>query len=153
MKSFARQLREAMNEAHLNQTTLAAMVDISNGALSGYLSGKLTPPQKKQQRIALALGKPSDFFLIREVDTGIAEDGGFKLSVKTAASLMGINESTLRIGLQNGVFPFGYAIKTGRGTKGIRYTYWISRIRFTQETGIPVPLKGDKIPNDTRAIE
>lgn len=138
MGSFSRQLKAAMSEAHINQTTLAAMAGISKGALSGYLSGKMVPPKKKQERIALALDKPADFFRVLEVDAEIAADEGYRLPVGLAAALMGLDIQTVRIGLQNGDFPFGYAIKIGGSSK---FTYWISRIRFSQETGIPVPLK------------
>ena len=54
-----------------------------------------------------------------------------KISTELAAKLMGISTQSLRIGLQSGRFPFGYAIKTSS-----IYTYYISPIKFTECTGI-----------------
>jgi len=127
-----------MEEAGLNQIALAGMVDVSKGSVSGYCSGKVVPPKKVKERIALALGKPADFFQVEEVNMEIAADGGYRLSVELAAALMGLDAKTVRCGLQNGDFPFGYAIKGGGSRK---FTYWISRTKFIQETGIPVPVK------------
>lgn len=56
-----------------------------------------------------------------------------RLTVKTAANLMGIPEQTLRISLQRGLLPFGKAIQAAKGT---RYTYWISPVKFEEFTGI-----------------
>ena len=139
MIKFNERLKAAMAEANLTQTALAGMVDVSKGSMSGYLSGKVNPPEKKKEQIALALGKPHNFFQMEEVNLEIAADGGYRLKVDLAAKLMGVSERTLKHGLQNGDFPWGYAILNPEtGT----HTYWISRIRFSAETGIPVPLAG-----------
>lgn len=138
MTTFSERLKAEMSEAHLTQAALAGMVDVSKASMSGYLSGKVNPPEKVKERIALALGKEHNFFQVEEVNMEIAADGGYRLKPELAAKLMGISEHTLRHGLQNGNFPWGYAIlnpKTGT------YTYWISRIRFCAETGIPISLK------------
>lgn len=139
MITFAERLRSAMREANINQAMLAEITGISKGAVSGYVSGKINPPDKKKAQIAAALGKPEDFFKILDIDTSIAADGSYRMPVELAAALMNVDVKTVRIGLQNGTFPFGYAIKNAGSTK---YTYWISRLRFAQETGIPVPVRG-----------
>ena len=57
-----------------------------------------------------------------------------RLSIQRAAELMGVSAQFLRVGIQEGKFPFGTAVKvTGR-----RYSYYISPARFTEFTGIPV---------------
>lgn len=56
-----------------------------------------------------------------------------RLSVKETAELMGANEMFVRIGLRDGVFPWGYAVKTSS-----QYTYYISTIKFEECTGIKV---------------
>jgi hypothetical protein len=53
--------------------------------------------------------------------------------VKKAAKLMGKGEQFVRVGLQKGIFPWGYAVKTSS-----QYTYFISAAKFTEHTGIPV---------------
>lgn len=54
-----------------------------------------------------------------------------KIPTELAAKLMGISPQSLRVGLQNGRFPFGYAIKTSS-----IHTYYISPVKFTECTGI-----------------
>lgn len=137
MTKFNERLKSAMEEANLKQSALATMIGISKEAMSGYVSGKVNPPEKKKEQIALALGKSADFFRIAEVNVEIAADGGYRMPVELAASLMGLDVKTIRSGLQNGDFPFGYAIKNSDSSK---FTYWISRIKFSAETGIPVPV-------------
>lgn len=138
MRTFAERLKSAMADANVNQAALAAMVGVSKGSVSGYVSGKTVPPEKKKAQIAIALGKEADFFKIEAVNSEITDDGGYRMPVELAASLMGLDVKTVRVGLQNGDFPFGYAIKNGNSSK---YTYWISRIKFIAETGIPVPVQ------------
>lgn len=135
MRTFAERLKEALAETGLRAADLALLAGISKAAVSGYLSGSVHPPDKKKAQIALALGKAEDFFKKEAIQEEISLDGGYRLPVTEAAKLMGIGPAALMTGLQEGVFPFGYAIK-GKGKK--KYTYWISRVRFTAETGIPV---------------
>ena len=56
-----------------------------------------------------------------------------RLSVEDAAKLMGVTGQFIRVGLQQGIFPFGYAVKRGR------WSYYISPIKFTEYTGIEIP--------------
>jgi hypothetical protein len=48
------------------------------------------------------------------------------MSVAEASKLMGVSLQFIRVGLQKGVLPFGYAVQITRG----RYTYYISRQKF-----------------------
>jgi excisionase family DNA binding protein len=54
------------------------------------------------------------------------------MTVQEAAKLMGVSQQFVRVGLQKGILPFGYAVKVSAG----RYTYFISRQKFTEHTGI-----------------
>lgn len=56
-----------------------------------------------------------------------------RLSVEEAAKLLGANAQFIRIGLQQGVFPWGYAVKTSS-----HYTYFIMPNKFEEYTGIQV---------------
>lgn len=47
-----------------------------------------------------------------------------KLTIKEAAALMGVTPQFLRIGLQQGRFPFGTAVKMKR------WTYYINSAKF-----------------------
>ena len=46
---------------------------------------------------------------------------------------MGVDPQFIRLGLQRGVFPFGYAVKTSS-----EWTYYISPMKFEEFTGIKV---------------
>lgn len=52
------------------------------------------------------------------------------------AHLMGVSEQFVRVALQNGVLPFGYAVKMST-----QWTYYISPEKFTEHTGIKVSEK------------
>ena len=54
------------------------------------------------------------------------------MTVQEAARLMGKSQDFIRIGLQRNILPFGYAVKTGKE----RYSYFISRDKFIEATGI-----------------
>ena len=56
------------------------------------------------------------------------------LSIEQAAKLMGVGKQFIRVGLQRGLLPFGYAIRVS----GKRYTYHISPKKFAEYTGINV---------------
>lgn len=130
---FKDRLKKIMEEKGLNSAAVSSMTGIGASSISQYLSGKVNPPDKKKEQIALALGVDADFFKIAEIDETI-QVTGYKLPPKVAAKLMGISRDALYQGLQDGRFPFGYAVKMSG-----KWTYWISAPRFTKETGIPVP--------------
>lgn len=56
-----------------------------------------------------------------------------RLTVEEAAKLMEASPQFVRIGLQQGLFPWGYAVKMSS-----EYTYFISASKFTEHTGIEV---------------
>lgn len=56
-----------------------------------------------------------------------------RMTTKEAASLMGVSETFIRVGLQNGMLPFGFAVKN----KGA-WCYYISPHKFSEHTGISV---------------
>lgn len=53
------------------------------------------------------------------------------LTIAEVSKLMNKSAQFVRIGLQKGVFPFGYAVKTSS-----KWTYYISAMKFTECTGI-----------------
>lgn len=54
------------------------------------------------------------------------------MTIAEASQLMGVSRQFIRIGLQKGILPFGYAVQVTKS----RYTYFISRQKFTEHTGI-----------------
>lgn len=56
-----------------------------------------------------------------------------RLKVEEASKLLGVPPQFLRIALQKGKYPFGFAIKTSS-----QYTYYINAQQFQEYTGINV---------------
>lgn len=54
-----------------------------------------------------------------------------KVTIKQIADAMGASEQFVRQGLQQQVFPWGYAVK-----KNQKFTYWINSKQFEALTGI-----------------
>lgn len=57
-----------------------------------------------------------------------------RLSVEEAARLINASPQFIRIGLRQGIFPWGYAVKTSS-----QYTYFILTKKFEECTGIKIP--------------
>ena len=54
------------------------------------------------------------------------------ITVEEASKLMGVSRQFIRVGLQKGILPFGYAVQISTD----RYTYFISKQKFIEYTGI-----------------
>lgn len=54
------------------------------------------------------------------------------ITIAEAARLMGVSQQFVRVGLQKGILPFGYAVQVSAD----RYTYFISKQKFAEHTGI-----------------
>ena len=46
------------------------------------------------------------------------------MTTKDAAKLLGTTEMTIRVGLQQGIFPFGVAFKTNPNNKNYKYVIY-----------------------------
>lgn len=57
-----------------------------------------------------------------------------RLTCEQAANLMGVKTQFIRLGLQQGRFPFGWAVQTGKQTGS--WTYWIGKTKFEETTGL-----------------
>ena len=116
------------------------MTGKSKGSVSQYLSGKQIPSEDVQRDIAVSLGLDQDYFKkddsqtvvlpTKEVRNGVIP----KLDVEKAAKLLQMNHNTVRKGLQQGVFPWGYAIKTSEN----RWCYFINAKRFAEIEGVAI---------------
>lgn len=129
--SFSEKLKETMQDLDLNQKQVVGMTGKSKGSISQYLSGKQIPSEKVQSDIAISLGLNPDYFKNEEnpVPFRIPRKGTIpRLDVVKAARLLGMNHDTVRKGLQQGVFPWGYAIHTSEN----RWTYFINAKRFVE---------------------
>ena len=66
------------------------------------------------------------------------------ISVAEASRLMGVSRQFIRVGLQKGIFPFGYAVQISTD----RFTYFISKQKFLEYTGISIPQLNEKGKNN-----
>lgn len=132
--NFSQRLKKVMTERNITQAELSAMTGIGRSGISQYLSGKNRPGFKALTALAGALGV-SEAWLTDDNEEAEAMDSGvFKIPVATAAKLMGVGKQFIRVGLQAGKLPFGYAVNIS----GKRFTYYISPEKFTEYTGIEV---------------
>lgn len=135
---FAEKLKKAMQELGLNQRQVVTLTGKSKGSVSQYLSGKQIPSEDVQSAIATSLGLASDYFTGMDQELQVMpqleiRDGVIpRLDVTKAAKLMGMNHNTVRKGLQQGVFPWGYAVHTSDN----RWSYFINAKRFAEVEGM-----------------
>lgn len=137
--TFSEQLKKAMQDLNISQKQLVGMTGIGKSSISQYLSGKNTPTEERQKKIAISLGLEPDYFNKEAVEVSPVKvsangQGVQKLLVTDVAKLLGMNHNTVRKGLQQGVFPWGYAIKTSKN----RYSYFINAKRFLEIEGVTV---------------
>ena len=59
------------------------------------------------------------------------------ITIAESARLMGVSQQFVRVGLQKKILPFGYAVQVSAS----RYTYFISKHKFKEHTGITVQSK------------
>ncbi|MFR4964039.1 MAG: helix-turn-helix domain-containing protein [Streptococcus sp.] len=127
-----------MQQLGISQTQVVGMTGKSKGSISMYLNDKTTPSEKVQSDIAVSLGLAPDYFEQEEAAVVVMPketEGKIKrLLPEEAAVLLGMDKGTVRKGLQQGVFPWGYAIKTSEN----RWAYFINARRFAEIEGVSV---------------
>lgn len=133
--SFAEKLKALMKELDLSQSKLSDLTGIGKSSISQYLSGKNEPSKDRKKEIARKLGVQEDYFDTFETAATVQHDGVFNLPVTLAAKLMGKSKEWVKQGLRDGVFPWGYAVKL------TNWSYFISSVKFTEYTGIQIPVK------------
>ena len=130
---FNEKLKTAMQQLELNQAQVSGLTGKSKPTICMYLSGKLVPPETVQKGMAVELGLARDYFEeerpVEVAPKGILKEAKIeKVTPKEVADLMGMTCETVRKGLQQGVFPWGYAIRTSKN----RWTYFINAKRFIE---------------------
>ena len=134
MKTFGEKLKQAMQKLHLNQIQVSGLTGKSKGSISQYLSDKQVPPEETQVDIALALGLAEDYFSDKNDKFSVLPTKEIRnkiiprLDINEAAKMLGMNHNTVRKGLQQGVFPWGYGIQTSEN----RWVYFINSKRFAE---------------------
>lgn len=135
---FDEKLKKAMQQLGINQAQLVGMTGIGKSSISQYLSGKNVPSEERQRNIAVSLGLEADYFEEDEPVVVMAKQNSgviAELRTKDAGKLMRMNHKTVEHGLRQGVFPWGYAIKTSEN----RHRYFVNARRFAEVEGVEVP--------------
>lgn len=136
--NFSDKLKSAMQQLGINQAKVVSLTGKSKGSISQYISGKQTPSAEVQRDIAVSLGLTTDYFEqnSEQVQLNVkgSVDGIKTLDVTEVAKVMHMNHNTVRKGLQQGVFPWGYAIKTSEN----RWVYFINALRFAEIEGVVI---------------
>lgn len=109
--SFARRLKQAMNERQMTQAELADKIGKGRSSVSQYLSGKNIPKEDVQKRIAEVLDCTVESLNNDDVTDDSGELSTKNISVAEAARMLGISQQSVRLALQTGVAPFGFAVK------------------------------------------
>ena len=136
--NFSDKLKSAMQQLGINQAKVVSLTGKSKGSISQYISGKQTPSTEVQRDIAVSLGLTPDYFEQNSEQVPLnvkgSADGIKTLDVTEVAKVMHMNHNTVRKGLQQGVFPWGYAIKTSEN----RWVYFINALRFAEIEGVVI---------------
>lgn len=132
--TFADKLNKLKSELGLSQTQICELTGIGKSSISQYLSGKNEPSKDRKKKIAHALGVQENYFEMFESVATVQHDGVVNLPVTLAAKLMKKSKEWIMQGLRDGIFPWGYAVKL------TKWSYFISSVKFTEYTGIEVPL-------------
>lgn len=130
---FAEKLKSLMKDLGISQTKLSDLTSIGKSSISQYLSGKNEPAEDRKKQIALALGVQEDYFNDLDTIAIIQENSVVNVPISLVARLMGKSKEWVAQGLQDGVFPWGYAVKLRK------WSYFVSSVKFTEYTGIEVP--------------
>lgn len=118
--SFASNLKRAMAERNISQSELSAITGISKSGISQYLSGKYEPKERIIEKLADVL-ECSTAYLVCEDDINLDTFGMRNITIEQAAKMLGKSKQFVRMALQRGVAPFGFAVKMSS-----KYTYHIS---------------------------
>ncbi len=132
--TFQSKLKNLMNELGISQTKLSELTGISKPNISQYVNGLHEPSRERQKEIARALGVQENYFSTFLPDAEIQSDTTVNVPVSLVARLMGKSKDWVEQGLQDGVFPWGYAVKLKK------WSYWVSSVKFTEYTGIEIPI-------------
>lgn len=126
--TFASGLKRAMKEAEISQTELAIAIGKGKSSVSQYLSGKNIPREGVQEKIAKALNCTVEE-LNSENPTNHSSKPG-NISIEEAAKALGKSAQFVRIALQRGVVPFGFAVRNK-----LKYSYHISPKKLAEYIG------------------
>ena len=110
--TFAEKLKTLMNELHLTQRNVAEMTGISASSISQYLNGRNEPYKARKREMALALGVQETYFDDFLPTPKVQNNSPVKIKPELVARLLHKSKKFITQGLQEGRFPWGYAVQT-----------------------------------------
>ena len=132
---FSEQLLNLMNDLRLTQTQVSNLTGVGKSSISQYLSGKNEPSAERKKQIAVALGVDENYFEhIVKAPPVLTVGKKVKIRPDKAAKLLGVSYEFITKGLQDRVFPWGYAVQFTK-----EWSYCILAGKFSEYTGIAVP--------------
>lgn len=132
--NFESKLKKLMNELGLSQSKVSELTGISKSNISQYINGKHEPSKERKKEIAVALGVQEDYFNQFEATAIVQHDGIINLHPKDVAKLLHKSKDFVEQGLQQGRFPWGYAVKMKN------WSYLINGEKFAKCEGIELPI-------------
>lgn len=131
---FGEKLKNLMQDLDITQAQLSSMTGIGKSSISQYLACKNEPAKARRREIAKALGVQDDYFETFLPVARVQSDACVNVPVAVAAKLLGKSKEWVMQGLRDGVFPWGYGVKLKD------WSYFISSVKFTEHTGIEIPM-------------
>lgn len=128
--SFSKRLQMAMAEREMSQAELAAHIGKGKSSVSQYLSGKNIPKNDVQQKIAEVLDCTVEYLNEETPANNLKETGLHNITVAEAAKRLDKSEQFIRVALQMGTAPFGFAARNKT-----RWSYHISPKRLAEYVG------------------
>lgn len=127
--SFASNLKNKMNEKEMKPVELARAINKNKSSISQYLSGINIPKDDVKEDIAKALGCSVDD-LEKEVEQDLNINTCNNVPIWKAAMLLHKSEEFIRVSLQMGTAPFGFAAKNKS-----KWSYHISPKKLKEYIG------------------
>lgn len=124
--TFNQELKKAMDRKEITQKQLSDLTGLGKSSISQYISGKNEPSEKNKKKLMDALNVEADFLEESESQPECTNN----IPISIAAEKLGKSKQFIRVGLQQGIFSFGYAVKMSG-----RFTYHISPLKFKEYVG------------------
>lgn len=127
--SFASNLKNKLNEKELKPVDLAKGIGKNKSSISQYLSGSNIPKNETKKLIAQFLGCTLED-LDAEIDEKVKIEAESNVPIWKASKLLGKSEEFIRVSLQMGTAPFGFAAKNKS-----KWSYHISPKKLKEYIG------------------
>lgn len=124
--TYAEHLKNLLRQRGMTATELSQISGIGKSSISQYLSGKNVPNGERRKLIDKLLRSPEEY-----------EDDWENLKVADVAAMLHTSQKSIQRGLQQGRFPWGYAVM-GEG----QWTYIINSRKFRKHEMFELPEKG-----------